>query len=107
MNDPQYVEAARLMAERMMMEGGSSPVDRIRFGHKLALAREPDAKVLQILTRGYHDYLKKFQTNQEGAKALLGIGKSTVGKNIDPAQLAASTAVASIILNLDETVTKE
>ena len=107
MNDPQYVEAARLMAERMMMEGGSSPVDRIRFGHKLALAREPDARVLQILTRGYHDYLKKFQTNQESAKALLGIGKSTVGKNIDPSQLAASTAVASIILNLDETVTKE
>ncbi len=107
MNDPQYVEAARLMAERMISEGGDSASERIIFGHKLALAREPDAKVLKILTQGYNDYLKRFKSKPADAKALITIGKSVVGKNIDPAQLAAATAVASVILNLDETVTKE
>ncbi len=107
MNDPQYVEAARLMAERMMTEGGSSPADRIRFGHKLALAREPDAKTLKILTLGYNEYLKRFKSNPADAKSLITIGKSAVRKNTDPAQLAATTAVASVILNLDEIVTKE
>jgi hypothetical protein len=107
MNDPQYVEAARLMAERMIREGGDSPVDRIAWGHKLALAREPDGKVLEILTRGYADYFENFQANAESALALISSGKSKVDDTLNPAELAALTAVASVILNLDETVTKE
>jgi len=107
MNDPQYVEAARLMAARMMNEGGTSVTDRIRYGHQLALARHPDDHVLRILTNGHADYLATFRADPDAATSLAGVGKSEVDKNLDPAQLAAMTAVASILLNLDETVTKE
>ena len=107
MNDPQYVEAARLMASRMMREGGTSARDRIRYGHQLALARHPDDHVLRILTNGHSDYLNTYRADPEAAKSLVGVGKSEPGDELDPAQLAAFTAVAGVILNLDETVTKE
>lgn len=107
MNDPQYVEAARLMAERMMREGGTSITDRIRYGHRLALARHPDEYVLKILTNGHADYLATYRADPEAAASLVGVGKSEAEGDLDPARLAAMTAVASILLNLDETVTKE
>ena len=107
LNDPQYVEAARLMAERMMREGGTSTTDRIRYGHQLALARHPDEPVLKILANGHADYLATFLDDPNAAADLVGVGKSEPGKNFDTAQLAALTAVAGVILNLDETVTKE
>jgi len=107
MNDPQYVEAARILAGRMIREGGDSPGDQIRFGYKLALAREPDGRVSEILTRGYLDYLTSFQAAPGNAKSLIEIGKSRTDEGTGAVQLAAMTAVASVILNLDETVTKE
>ncbi|MEX2577444.1 MAG: DUF1553 domain-containing protein [Verrucomicrobiales bacterium] len=107
LNDPQYVEAARLVAERMMREGGDSPADRIPWGYRLVLAREPDSGVREILGRGYSHYLTVYQKDEAAAKALTGIGKSDPDPSLDPAELAALTAVASVILNLDETVTKE
>lgn len=107
LNDPQYVEAARFVAERMMKEGGDSPGDRITWGYKLILAREPSDKVLEILTSGYSDYIGRFQKEGEAAKALIGIGKSKADIDLNTAELAALTNVASVLLNLDETVTKE
>ena len=107
MNDPQYVEAARFVAERMMKEGGDSPADRISWGHKLVLAREPDPRVLEILTSGYSDYVSRYENDEESAKALIEIGKSTPDAALAAAELAALTNVASVLLNLDETVTKE
>ncbi|MDF1861640.1 MAG: DUF1553 domain-containing protein, partial [Verrucomicrobiales bacterium] len=107
LNDPQYVEAARFVAERMMKEGGDSPADRIAWGHKLILAREPDPRVLEILTSGYSDHISRYEGDSEAAKALVAIGKSTADSSLNPAELAALTNVASVIMNLDETVTKE
>src|SRR5205823_11719047 len=49
MNDPTYVEAARALAEKMIREGGADPAKRIRYAFRLATAREPDAKELQVL----------------------------------------------------------
>jgi hypothetical protein len=63
--------------------------------------------VLDVLTGGYESYLGEFKADGEAAAALLAVGHSEVDEELDAAELAACTAVASVILNLDETVTKE
>ena len=102
LNDPQFVEAARRLATRMVKEGGDTPAARIRFGHRLVLARDPSPSVLKIMLRGQADYLRTFREDQEAASGLLA-GKV----DGDAASLASYVVVANVILNLDETVTKE
>ncbi len=107
MNDEQYVEAARKLAARMMTEGGSQPADRLAYGFRLATSRLPTSKEAEILGRQHQQHLEKYQANVEGAKKLLGVGASPRNEQLDPAEHAAYTMVASLLLNLDETVTKE
>lgn len=107
LNDPQYVEAARGLATRMMKEGGDSVAGRISHGHRLVLARRPAEPILKILTHGFEDYRRRYLQDKEAAKSLLAVGRSKPDESLDPAELAAYTAVANILLNLDETVTKE
>jgi hypothetical protein len=109
MNDPQFVEAARCLAERMMREGGESVEERLVHGHRLVLARKPDEAVLRILKRGYAEYRKRFAAaaNAVDPEAFISAGKSKPDAGLDAVELAAHTAVANILLNLDETVTKE
>jgi len=107
LNDPQYVEAARALAERMIRESGGTSTSRITRGHRIVLGRKPTPEVLQILTRGQRDYYERYRRDTDAAKALISIGKSIPSAELDSAELAAYTAVANILLNLDETVTKE
>ena len=107
MNDPQYVEAARGLAERMIKQGGDSVEDRIAFGHRVVLARSPEPKVLDILTTGFEDYLDTFRSNPEKADKLIAIGASKADDQMDNAYLAAMTTVSNILLNLDQTLTKD
>jgi len=107
LNDPQYVEAARLLAQRMMLEGGDSLESQIDYGHRLVLARSPHDRVGQILTKGYEDYLAAFQEKPADAGSLLSVGEKPAAENLDPVKLAAMSAVAGVLLNLDETLTKE
>ncbi|MEZ5403643.1 MAG: DUF1553 domain-containing protein [Bryobacteraceae bacterium] len=107
MNDETYVEAARKMAERMIHEGGASPESRIAYGFRLATARAPKATESTVLLRGLHHYLDRYSTNPEAAAKLLANGDSDADKTIAAPELAAYSSVASLILNLDETITKE
>ncbi|HTM48939.1 MAG TPA: DUF1553 domain-containing protein [Bryobacteraceae bacterium] len=107
MNDVTYLEAARVMAQRMMTEGGSTPPERIAYGFRLATARVPSAKKAEVLLGSYRHYLDQYQTNVESARKLVRAGESPVNATLDTSELAAYTTVASLILNLDETVTKE
>ncbi len=107
MNDVTYVEAARVLAERMMREGGTTPEDRIAFGFRLATARHPRAGDTAILSSSFHHYLDRFRTNPAAGLKLLSEGEYKRDQALDVSQLAAYTSVASLILNLDETVTKE
>jgi hypothetical protein len=107
MNDVAYVEASRKLAERMLMEGGASPDSRIAYGYKLALARAPRAKESQVLTRTLNEFEHQFKANKSAAEKLLTHGESPRDKSLDEVELAAYTGIASLILNLDETVTKE
>jgi hypothetical protein len=107
MNDPTYVEAARVLAERMMNEGGADAVRRIRYAFRLATAREPNAKEVQVLRDIERAELAQYRRNKDAAVKLIGTGESKVDPKLDASELAAWTTVASTILNLDETITRE
>ena len=107
MNDPTYVEAARGVAERMVKEGGATLEARLVYGARLLLARNPQAAELGVLQRAYERNNKSFQSDPAAARALLAVGSQPVDGGIDPAELAAYTAVVSAVLNSDEWITKE
>jgi hypothetical protein len=107
LNDVTYVEAARRLAERMLSEGGQSPSERLTFAFRLATGRRPTAAALQILTRGLERYRDQFAADPAAAKDFVHQGESKVNEALDTVELAAHAAVAGVILNLDETITKE
>ena len=107
LNDETYVEAARKLAEKMLAEGGSTPEERIRFAFRRSTARWPDATELKVLAGGLQSRLVKYRADQMAAKALSAVGDTKPNAGVDPAELAAYTTTAGVILNLDETITKE
>ena len=107
MNDVTYVEAARMLGERMMLDGGKSPSDRIRYAFRLSLGRPPEQKELDILTSGYDRHLSFYRANPNDADALTKVGESPRNTTLDVPQLATCSIVAGLILNLDEAVTRE
>ncbi len=107
LNDPTYVEAARFLAQRMMLEGGATIQSRITHGFRLITARLPHPAEMTILQAALARSLREFQTDAAGAAGLLKVGEATTDATLNVAELAAYTAVASTMLNLDETVTKE
>ncbi|HET6251111.1 MAG TPA: DUF1553 domain-containing protein, partial [Tepidisphaeraceae bacterium] len=106
MNDPQFVEAARNLAERMIKHGGNSPADCLNFAYRIALDREPTDAERQILLELFEEARAKYRSDKPAAEKLLAVGQSPVDKEQDAATLAAYTVVASTILNLDETISK-
>jgi hypothetical protein len=107
MNDPAYVEASRALAERMMREGGAAAENRISFAFRLATARRPRTPELAILLDHFHRFQDRFRTDTQAATKLASEGERSRDATLDTSDLAAYTSVASLILNLDETVTKE
>jgi len=107
MNGVTFLEAARKMAERMMQEGGESRRERIAYGFELATARPPKPGEYETLSKAYGRFLRSFQGDPREAKRYLSEGESPRDKSLDPVKLAAYANVASLILNLDETITKE
>ncbi len=107
MNDVTFVEASRVLAERMMAEGGVTPGQRIAFGFRLVTSRRPEAEEAKILIQGFQRHAARFQQNSELAKQLVSAGRSPRNPKLDTVELAAYTTIASLLLNLDEAVTKE
>jgi hypothetical protein len=107
MNDPTYVEAARALARRAMIEGGKDAKSRISYAFRLATARKPGAGEVRVLRDLLLKQLARYRRDRQAALTLLSIGQSKWDEKIDAAELAAWTTVASTILNLDETITKE
>jgi len=107
LNDTTYVEAARHLAERMMNAAGGDEAARVEYGFRLATGRAPEPKELDILTSGLQRHLKAYEAAPEEAAAYLKHGVTALEEADDPVPLAAYTAIASTLLNLDETITKE
>ena len=106
LNGPQFVEAARRLAERMLSEGGQTLNERITYGFRLVTARVPVQSELTLLRSSYTENLKLFETNQSTAHKLLKVGDSPYNTRLNISKLAAMTSVARLLLNLNETVTK-
>jgi hypothetical protein len=106
MNDVTFLEASRKMAERMMREGGNSAADRIAYGFELATAHRPGAHELEILLASFQYDRDLFQSDGAAAGKYLAQGEASRDQTLDTRELAAYTTVASLILNLDATVTK-
>jgi hypothetical protein len=107
MNDEQYVEASRRLAQRMLTEGGATPAEQLAYGFRLATARQPGSDEAEVLLQSYEAHLAHYQSKPEEAAKLLTVGEAKRNDTLDSAQHAAMTMLANLILNLDETVTKE
>ncbi|MDX2181918.1 MAG: PSD1 and planctomycete cytochrome C domain-containing protein [Bryobacteraceae bacterium] len=102
LNDPTYVEAARVLAANAM----ATP-DPLQAMYRRTLARNPTPRESQLLRAQFVKQLSVYRNWKAGADELLSVGEAPVPAKIDRAALAAWTTVASTILNLDETVTKQ
>jgi hypothetical protein len=106
MNDPQYVECARVLAERIMKEGGKTTATRATFVLQLCIARRPADDEVEELVKVWNDLLVYYKEDPSLAKKLLAIGESKVDPSLDANTLAAWTLTANLVLNLDEVLTK-
>jgi len=107
MNEPQFVEAARALAQRSMREGGEPLEQRLAYLFRLATARPPDSKELAELVAAYNDHLSVYTIDAEAAKRLTSVGETKPDPALKPSDLAATTMVANLVLNLDEVINKE
>jgi hypothetical protein len=106
LNETQYVEAARALAERTLHEGGSRPEDRVAYLFRLAATRLPDARERAELLSAYREHRAEYERDLSAARALIAQGEMKADPRLDPAELAAWTMIANIVLNLDEVLNK-
>jgi hypothetical protein len=106
MNDVQFVEAARHLAQRTMKSAGNSFGARLDFLALHALARPLEAQERAVVERAYRNFLNHYDARPEEAKKLLSTGESSYDTKLSPQELASWTMVASQILNLDEALNK-
>ncbi len=102
LNDEAAMENARALAQRMMKEGGAHLPDRLKYGFRACLTRMPEAAEIERLKNLYEQQLLSYKTNPEAAKKI-----SKEVKAAKRNEIAALTMIANVLLNLDETVTKE
>ena len=107
MNDVTFVEAARGVAQRVMREAGPAPEDRLRLAFRLVLIRPPKPGEMQVLLDDWQGHLARFRAEPDSARALISMGESPRDGQLAEDELAAYTAVAGLILNLDEAITKQ
>jgi hypothetical protein len=104
MNDPIFVEAARVFAERILVEGGDTTTARIRWAWNEALSRAPLPEEAQILTDLYEKHLAQFAGDPASAASFLNVGEKPAPEGMDPVQLAAWSSVSRTILNTHEMI---
>lgn len=107
LNDITYVEASRAFAQRVLQQGGPTPRERLAFAFRTATARAPGPQEMAALERSLRRALERYRRQPEEAKRLIAVGESKPDPALDPAELAAYASVCSLILNLDEVLSKE
>ncbi len=107
MNDVAYLEGARMLAERMLREGGKTDADRIAFAFRLATAQAPSGIELRETLKVLRAFRERYRADGEAALEFLSQGEHPRDETLDVGEHAAHAAAASLILNLDEVITKE
>ena len=106
MNDPQYLEAARMLGQRTMLNGGPAFEEKIDYLFKCAIGRTPESTELQILRKLFEESVDDFAANPDKISGLLSTGEHPVNQDLDQVQLASYAMVASTVINFDEFVMK-
>jgi hypothetical protein len=107
LNDPTYVEAARVFAQRIIKECSSPDVTtRLNWAWRMVLGRQPRAEELTVLADLYTKHKAQYAQDPKSAEGLVATGQAPRDKSADPAELAAWTSVCRAILNLHETITR-
>jgi hypothetical protein len=106
LNDPSYVEAARAFAERILREGGGEADARLTWAFRQALSRAPSDEERHALLSLCREHMAGYREDLESAVALIHTGQSSPDPELDPAELAAWTSVARVLLNLHEVITR-
>ena len=107
LNDVTYVEAARALGQRMLLEGGAGPDARLRFAFETVLSRDPSNDESRILKSHLEENLAHYRADPADAKKLIAEGDLRDNPKLAVPDVAAYTILASMILNLDETINKE
>ena len=106
LNDPTWVEAARVLAARSL-QAASTLDDRLIFAFRRVLGRQPTASDLNSLRRMHERQLAVYRNDTEAAKQIVSVGEYAQDNTLDAAEHAALTAVCLAIFNLDEALTRE
>ena len=106
LNDVQFIEAARHLAQRALKEGGSTPAARINYIAKRLLARPLRPAEQTVVARSLSDLERFYKTNPKDAQALISEGESKADAMLQPEQLAAWTMLTNQLMNLDEVLNK-
>lgn len=106
LNDPSYVEAARVFAEKIVREGGATASERISFAYRRALGRAPLPGEIESLAALCEKHMAEYQQDRDAAQTAVAVGQAPTLSDLNPAELAAWTSVARVILNLHETITR-
>jgi len=106
MNDVQWVEAARGLAERVILEGGTDSNKRLQLMTQILLSHDPSPRMTSVLENSLNDILQHYKTDRVAAHQLITVGEKQHNSLIPEPEFAAWTIVASEMLNLDETINK-
>jgi hypothetical protein len=106
LNDPTYVEAARVFAARIVKEGGLDAAQRITWAYRQALGRAPRADELEVTMTLFGKHLALYTADSAAAEQLVKTGIAPAAADVNTSELAAWTNVARVILNLHETITR-
>jgi len=107
LNERTFVHSARVLAERVLQHGGSTLESRLTFAFRTTLGRRPDKTERAILERILKEQLEHYRRDCKAAEALVAQGPRAAPAKLDTAELAAWTNLANVLLNLDETITRE
>ncbi len=107
LNDTTFVEAARVFAERVLRLGGTTPQERLRFAFRTATGRTPKPNELALLQNNLRKGLARYGADKAAAEKLLKVGEWKPDASLNSAEVAAYTGTVSLILNLDEVLSRE
>jgi hypothetical protein len=107
LNDITYVEAARALAERILKQGGATDSERLAHGFRLCTGRGPGEKEAAILASSLARFRQQYTADPAAAARLIATGESKPDASLPTPELAAHTSLALLLLNLDETLSKE
>ena len=105
-NDPQFVEAARMLAQRTL-RGATGDGERLAQMFRRCTGRAPDATERALLEEALAGFRERYRGAPEDARALLAVGEAARDAELDPGELAAWTMVASSLLNLEATLVRD